>query len=244
MGHEETQEAGWYPDPMVSDRLRLWDGEGWTERTQPWNPPPAPDDSRRRRRRRMLVEGAGLGFVLLVTGPSALPSWGIPARPSLPASSPSDAAGATSAPPTTSPPAVTVDCRLAASRPSPARVVGWLTAHGLAASPSAAPPLPAGACGVAGFTDAHGPGSNVVIAYPDPRAADAAAATPPAPPAVAPLTVVQGIYVLALDPGLADQRAGYQAQLVAYVSASSPDVVPATTTTRSSQRGSQSRTRP
>jgi hypothetical protein len=86
----------------------------------------------------------------------------------------------------------------------------------------------------------------VVIAYPDPRAADAAAATPPAPPAVAPLTVVQGIYVLALDPGLADQRAGYQAQLVAYVSASSPDVVPATTTTtaRSSQRGSQSRTRP
>gem|GEM_PF-4307694 len=117
-----------------------------------------------------------------------------------------------------------MDCRLAASRPSPARVIGWFGTHGLASTPSAAPALPSGACGVAAFTDAHGSGTNLIVAYPNPQAANHAAATPPPPPAVQPLTFVSGIYVLALNPAVVGQRDKYQAELYSYVEASNPPV--------------------
>jgi hypothetical protein len=232
-------EPGWYSDPAVAGQLRLWDGEGWTAQTRPFNPvptsAPSPDPAHTARRRRMAVEGAGLGLMLLVmaAGVPALPSWGSPARPAVRTSKAAGSPGRAPAAPTgqPTPAAVTVDCRLAASRPSPARVIDWFGAHGLAATPSAAPALPRGACGVAGFSDAHAPGANMVVAYPDPQAADNAAATPPPPPAVAPLTFVQGIYVIALDPALTEQRPQYEAALVAYVAASNPAVVAPTTTT-------------
>ena len=31
----DTPAAGWYTDPKNSDRIRLWDGERWTQSTQP-----------------------------------------------------------------------------------------------------------------------------------------------------------------------------------------------------------------
>ena len=222
MDHNDARpRPGWYPDPTANGQLRLWDGEGWTAPTRPWNPAPAQAG----RRRRMAIEGAALGVMMLVAGFPALPSWGSPARPTIrstpnPASTPSTAVAAS---PTTTAPAVTVDCRLAAARPSPARVIEWFAAHGLAVTASGSPPLPPGACGVAAFTDAHAAGANLVIAYPDGQAADAAAAAPAR--GVPPLTFVQGIYVLAVGPGLATQRGDYETALVNGVAASNPAVV-------------------
>ena len=91
MGHDHgaSPEPGWYPDPTATGHLRLWDGEGWTAQTRPFNPVPAsapsPDPAHTARRRRMAVEGAGLGLMLLVmaAGFPALPSWGSPARPAV-----------------------------------------------------------------------------------------------------------------------------------------------------------------
>jgi len=222
MDHNATSRPGWYPDPTAAGQLRLWDGEGWTAQTQPWNPAPA----KAGRRRRMAIEGAGLGLMMLVAGFPPLPSWGSPARPTIrttPKPTPSTHPTAAASPSTTTAPAVTVDCRQAAARPGPARVIEWFTTHGLTATASGPPALPAGACGVAAFTDAHAAGPNLVIVYPSGQAADDAAATPP--PGVPPLTFVQGLYVLAVGPGLAAQRGEYETALVNYIAASNPTVV-------------------
>ncbi|GMA30779.1 DUF2510 domain-containing protein [Litorihabitans aurantiacus] len=33
-----TKEAGWYPDPQGLSQVRFWDGDGWTDYTQPFAP--------------------------------------------------------------------------------------------------------------------------------------------------------------------------------------------------------------
>jgi hypothetical protein len=175
------------------------------------------------RRRRMLVEGTGLGLALLVTGSSILPSWGSPAHGAARPVHPPKMASATGGPsPTQTPPAA--DCRLAASRPSPARVVGWLSDQGLAISLTTPGALPAGACGVAAFTDPNAPSPNQIAAYPNAESAAAAAAAP-APQTGSRLRFAEGIYMMILDPGLAGLKVQYQAMLAAYVAQTNPAVV-------------------
>jgi hypothetical protein len=250
MPPQANPEAGWYPDPVAPGQLRLWDGEGWTPRTKPWNPEPTNPGPTKpvpaadpHRRRRMAVEGAGLVVMMLVAGFPALPSWATPARPATQATahrSGSTAPGSAST--TTTTPPVTVDCRLAAARPGPARVIEWFSTHGLTATPAATPDLPPGACAVAAFTDSHAPGQDVVVVYPDAQSAVVAASTPVVPA----LTMVQGIYMVALDPSLTGVRGDYQAALVNYVAASNPVVVPPSSTSTTApavNRGGGSRSR-
>ena len=256
-----TPEPGWYPDPTAPDRLRLWDGQAWTEQSRPWNPapPPPPADpappaapvpAERRnpvvpsRRRRMIVEGTGLGLALLVTGSSIRPSWGSPAQGAARPAHQPKTASATGGPSPTQP-LPPVDCRLAASRPSPARVVGWLHDQNLAISLTTSGAIPDGACGVAAFTDPNAPSPNQIVAYPDAESAAAAAATPAPSQAGAQLRLAEGIYLMILDPALTGLREQYRLMLAAYVAQTNPAVVtPPTSSTTAPVSTSTTRRRP
>jgi hypothetical protein len=186
---------------------------------EPRNPVPGV----RSRRRRIVVEGAGLGFALLVTGSSIMPSWGSAAHAAARPEHDPKLAVATGGP-SPAQPALPADCRLAASRPSPSRVVGWLREQGLAVSPTAGGAVPAGACAVASFTDPNAPTPNLIAAYPDPESAGTAAAAP-GPQAGLRIRFAAGIYVMILDPALSGLRVQYQAMLDAYVAQSNPALV-------------------
>jgi hypothetical protein len=178
----------------------------------------------------MVVEGAGLGIALLVTGSSIMPSWGSTAPGAArPAYDPKLAAATAS--PSPAQPAPPVDCRLAASRPSPARVVAWLHEQGMAVSLTTGGAVPAGACAVASFTDPNAPTPNLIAAYPTPESAGTAAAAP-APHGGPRIRFAGGIYVMILDPALSGLRVQYQAMLDAYVVQTNPAVVtPSSTST-------------
>jgi hypothetical protein len=85
--------------------------------------------------------------------------------------------------------------------------------------------VPAGACGVAAFTDPNAPTANQIAAYPDAESAGAAAAAPAPLHAPPRLKFAEGIYVMNLDPALAGLRVQYQAMLAGFVAQTNPAVV-------------------
>ena len=108
-----------------------------------------------------------------------------------------------------------VDCTLANRRPSPRRVISWMAAHGLEVAMTKAPTtLPATACGSEAFTDKHGHGPSVVVAYPSAEAAAHSADGQ---------SFTEGIYVVRLARGL--DPAPFRQKLAEYVAATNPPIV-------------------
>ncbi|MHB8467300.1 MAG: DUF2510 domain-containing protein [Acidimicrobiales bacterium] len=204
----DASAPGWYPDPLGTDRLRLWDGLRWTDqlRARPTAAPRLNDAPAaragvafwkvgwtRRTRLAAAVIGGLVGTVIVVL---ALGSVGSPSRPALPVARP--------------------DCRLADAHPSATKVVEWFASAKLPVKRLSTKPIP-GVCSAAAFHDTKVSHEiEMVIAYPTLEAATAAAAAHPQTDFPAYL------YVVELGPGATARRGDYLAPFPALLATFSP----------------------